>query len=69
MKKILIIDLGAVWGGQEIYTDNLVDELLVKGYKVTHASSQTKHNKKNVFYHHIEFSKFKLIGNIKILNK
>lgn len=69
MNNILIIDLGAVWGGQEIYTNNFVDELLVNGYKVTHASSQVKHNKKNISYHHIGFSKYKLISNIKILNK
>jgi glycosyltransferase involved in cell wall biosynthesis len=68
MKKILIIDLGAVWGGQEIYSDNLVNELILSGFSVSHASSQLKHNKENIAFYHIGFSKSKLIGNIILLN-
>lgn len=68
MKKILIIDLGAVWGGQEIYSDNLVNELILNGFSVSHASSQLKHNKENIGFYHIGFSKSNLIGNILLLN-
>jgi glycosyltransferase involved in cell wall biosynthesis len=42
LKKILIIDLGSVWGGQEIYSYNLMSSYKDKKYYIISISSQMK---------------------------
>ncbi len=69
MIKILVIDLGSVWGGQEIYSENLVNEFVLNGFDVSHASSQLKHKKDNIAFYQISFSMSHLICNISLLNK
>jgi glycosyltransferase involved in cell wall biosynthesis len=68
MKKVLVVDMGAVWGGQEVYTTNFVGELRNKGFSVTHVSSQDKHNIDPKYFIKIGIGKLDLFKNISILN-
>jgi glycosyltransferase involved in cell wall biosynthesis len=45
MPSVLMVDLGKVWGGQEIYTGTLAEALMRRGWNVSSVSSQIKHNK------------------------
>lgn len=69
MVKILIIDMGAVWGGQEVYSQNLAEVLNSSGYVVTHTSSQLKHKKSSKSFFKIGYRWIDFFGNISLLNK
>ncbi len=43
MKKALIVDMGAGWGGQEIYSKNLAAVLLNNNWEVNHLSAHQQH--------------------------
>lgn len=50
MSKLLFIDLGSAWGGQEIYSQNLINNFVENGYDITHISSQLKHNRVDITF-------------------
>jgi glycosyltransferase involved in cell wall biosynthesis len=41
--SVLLVDLGAVWGGQEVYSKTIADALVSKGIGVTCVSSSEEH--------------------------
>lgn len=53
MLNIAIIDMGAVWGGQEIYSKLLANELAVQGWSVSHFSPAENHRNDNIRYERI----------------
>lgn len=44
MPKLLLIDMGAAWGGQEIYSQKIARRLIDNGWTVTHLSAHERHN-------------------------
>ncbi len=43
MSRLLIVDMGAAWGGQEIYSKSLTLHLLQRGWQVTQLSPHPRH--------------------------
>ena len=43
MKKLLLVDLGLAWGGQEIYSRSIAQALIERGWSVTCLSSHRRH--------------------------
>ncbi len=50
MCNLLFIDLGSAWGGQEIYSQNLIHNFVDDGYNITHVSSQLKHKRDDITF-------------------
>ena len=50
MPNLLFIDLGSAWGGQEIYSQNLIHNFVENGYNITHVSSQLKHKRDDITF-------------------
>lgn len=48
MNSVLIVDLGAVWGGQEVYSAGLAEALAASGRRVTVLSGHTRHARPGV---------------------
>ncbi len=69
MNKLLIIDLGSAWGGQEIYSQNLVDAFVQIGFEITHVSSQIKHKRDGIKYFHISNNWSRFFSNSIFINK
>ncbi len=51
MRSLLIVDMGAVWGGQEIYSRSIAQALVQKGWSVSCLSPHAQHAVKGV---HVE---------------
>lgn len=43
MNSLLMVDMGAVWGGQEIYSRSMVAALAARGWRITCVSPHARH--------------------------
>jgi len=43
MPKLLMVDLGGAWGGQEVYSRSIMKTLALRGWEITSLSGQSKH--------------------------
>ena len=56
MNSVLIVDLGLVWGGQEVYSAGLAEALAAAGRRVSMLSGHTRHARPGVEYIPCDFS-------------
>ena len=67
--RILFVDLGAVWGGQEIYSLNLMSALRAKGHFVISVSSNDKHRCAADKFYTVDLAYTSFIGLSKLIKK
>lgn len=54
--RLLLVDLGAVWGGQEIYSRSIARAMVDRGWAVTSMSPHDRHAAGNIEFHRCSYS-------------
>lgn len=67
MKKLLLIDFGAVWGGQEIYSRSIAQVLVERGWCVTSVSMHERHAVDGVRFLPVSIGYKDFVGNKRLI--
>jgi len=67
--NVLVVDLGAVWGGQEIYSLNLMNALRKQGHYVVSLSSNQKHQSCSDKYYSADIAYSAFVGISKVVKR
>lgn len=67
--KVLFVELGSAWGGQEIYSQNLIHNMVKEGYQITHVSSQSNHKREGIIFLKVQYHWYNFYSNSVLINK
>ena len=68
MPKLLTIDFGSVWGGQEIYSQLIMHSLINRGWEVTSLSAHFKHSNHSSNFNKVQIDYSSFPSNARLVN-